>query len=344
MALRFIQIFLPHDRPAEIERLLEGHEVLGVWRDANIEDKSVIHLLLPADETEEVMDRFEEAFSDEEGFHMLLLPVEAALPRKPPPDPEETIPTDGDSEADDETDRKNNKTVSRISREELYEQLSGALSVDAVFIIMAALSGGLAAAGLMRDDLAVLIGAMVIAPLLAPNVALGLATTLCDNRLLRTALIANIIGASAVLIVSVLLGIFIRVDPATPAIVTRTTVDFGHIALALGAGLAGALAYTRGLPAAVIGVMVAVALVPPLSAFGLLLGQGAYKPAMGALALTGANVICVNLASTATFIAQGLRPADFVEAERAKRSTRKAIAIWLALLAALIAIIVVRRF
>jgi len=338
MALRFVQIFLPRDRPAEIERLLEGHEVLGVWRDANVEDKSVIHLLLPAEETEEVMDRFEQAFSDLEGFHMLLLPVEAALPRKPPPEPEEAVKGE-----DGEQKKNNNRAAPRVSREELYEELSGALRVDAVFIAMAALSGGLAAAGLMRDDLAVLIGAMVIAPLLAPNVALGLATTLADNRLLKTALFANVAGAAAALAVSILLGLLIRVDPSTPAIVTRTTVDFGHIALALGAGLAGALAYTRGLPAAVIGVMVAVALVPPLSAFGLLLGQGAYQPAMGALALTSANVICVNLAATATFIAQGVRPLDWGEAQRARRHTATAVIIWAALLAALSAILIVRR-
>jgi hypothetical protein len=62
------------------------------------------------------------------------------------------------------------------------------------------------------------------------------------------------------------------------------------------------LAFTQGLSGAVIGVMVAVALVPPLVVSGMLLGDGHFTSAGGAWMLTMANVICINLAGIATFL------------------------------------------
>jgi uncharacterized membrane protein len=109
----------------------------------------------------------------------------------------------------------------------------------------------------------------------------------------------------------------------------------GDILLALAAGAAGTLAFTQGLSGAVIGVMVAVALVPPLVVSGMLLGDGHFSSAGGALLLTLANVICINLAGVATFLAQGVRPRSWWEAERARRATLRAILLWLVLLASL---------
>ncbi|MHB1093870.1 DUF389 domain-containing protein [Thiobacillus sp.] len=69
----------------------------------------------------------------------------------------------------------------------------------------------------------------------------------------------------------------------------------------------------------------AVALLPPLVAFGLLLGSGHAALAMGALSLAMMNLICVNLAGVTTFLVQGIRPATWWEKDRAVKSTRIAI-------------------
>ena len=81
--------------------------------------------------------------------------------------------------------------------------------------------------------------------------------------------------------------------------------------------------------------MVAVALVPPLVVCGMLLGEGHATSAGGAFFLTVANVICINLAGVATFLAQGVRPRSWWEAERAKKATFGAILVWVVLLAVL---------
>lgn len=94
-------------------------------------------------------------------------------------------------------------------------------------------------------------------------------------------------------------------------------MGLGDIALALAAGSAGALAFTTGVPAVVVGVMVAVALLPPLVVTGLLAGSGHFDRAVSAFILVTANVTCLNLAAVGTFLMQKVRPRTWWEAERA---------------------------
>jgi uncharacterized membrane protein len=89
----------------------------------------------------------------------------------------------------------------------------------------------------------------------------------------------------------------------------------------------------------VVGVMVSVALLPPLTAFGMLLGAGEGKKATAALGLFLVNIICVNLAGVATFLFQGIRPATWWEEGRARKATRLAMLIW-ALLLGLLAVVI----
>lgn len=94
-----------------------------------------------------------------------------------------------------------------------------------------------------------------------------------------------------------------------------------------------------GLPAAVVGVMVAVALLPPLVSAGLLLGAGEIVLAGRAFLLPSTNVICVNLAGVAALLWQGVRPGKWWEAERSRKMTRLAWAVWITLLVVLIPLI-----
>ena len=120
-----------------------------------------------------------------------------------------------------------------------------------------------------------------------------------------------------------------------PELASRAVVGVGDVVVALASGAAGALAFTTGVSAVLIGVMVAVALLPPLVAFGLLLGGGHAALAAGALSLFAMNLICVNLAGVATFLLQGIRPVTWWEEKRAARATRIAIGLWVTMLAAL---------
>jgi len=326
MELRLVKVVVPGLTGAERESLLGDYDPLSWWHETDAEGQVTFHVLLRADRTEALMDQIEKKFADHEGFRMVVLPVEASVPRAP-------------AEEEEESPKPGDDSRFRVSREELYASVTEGLNATPVYVAFALLSALVAAIGFMRDDLAVVIGAMVIAPLLQPNVALSLATTLGDLDLGRRALQKGVIGVGAALVLSVLFGMTFSFDPSLPAIAGRTQVALSHILLALAAGAAGALAYTAGLSGAVIGVMVAVALMPPLVAAGMLLGAGHWNLALGAGLLTLTNLICINLAGVLTFLVQGVRPLQWWEAKRARRATVRAIAIWSVLLVALAALI-----
>jgi uncharacterized hydrophobic protein (TIGR00341 family) len=161
--------------------------------------------------------------------------------------------------------------------------------------------------------------------------------------LLWRGLLTGFAGIATAMMLSVLFGVLLEVNPASPEVASRTGVGVGDVAVALASGSAGALAFTTGVSTTLIGVMVAVALLPPLVTFGLLLGGGHPALAMGALSLFLMNLICVNLAGVTTFLVQGIRPASWWEKDRAGKATRIAIALWVALLAGLFGMILLLR-
>jgi uncharacterized hydrophobic protein (TIGR00341 family) len=291
-------------------------------------------LLLSAEKTEPVLDVLEKHFSSREFFRINLIPVEATIPR-PEEEPETPAKETGDQEKKDEE-----AIPDRIHREELYEDIRDVAGFTRVYVVMVILSSVVATIGILRNNVAIIIGAMVIAPLLGPNVALSLATTLGDLSLGRQALKTIVSGIMIALVLSVSLGIALPVDPTIPEIASRTQVGFGDVVLALASGIAGSLAFTAGLPSTLIGVMVAVALLPPLVTFGLLMGSGYALGALGAMLLFSANLICVNLSGVGTFLVQGIRPLTWWEADRAKKATRTAMVLWGLLLLLLILLIV----
>lgn len=327
MALRLIRIILRGDRDDRLREFLDEEDAdrTGTWRDDD--EGSVADVLVASEEVEGFADRAEERFADTEEFRLVVLATEAVLPR---PDEEEE---------EDETS-KEEKARDRISREELYADVTEGLAITPTLLALAGLSAVVAAVGLLRDDVAVIIGAMVIAPLLRPNVALALAATLADRELAWKAALTNAASSAFALAIAVAAGLLFAVDPSIPAIAGRSSVDLGGLLLALAAGAAGTLAFARGFAGAVIGVMVAVALLPPLVSAGLLLGAGHLRPAFGAFLLTAANLVSINLAGVVTFLLEGVRPRSWWEAERAKKAALWAAAVWLVLLLVLGAILV----
>jgi len=276
------------------------------------------------------MDLFEKTFSHVNGFRLVLLPVEATLPRI-----EKEMPL---SKADPEPKQGIKKRIGRerISREELYADIVDSTRLSNVYIALTILSTVVAAIGLLKNNVAVIIGAMVIAPFLGPNVALALSTTLGDTPLGTRALKTFLVGIIIVMALSVGMGYLFDAQLHIPEIKARTQTDLSDLILALASGAAGVLAFTTGISSALIGVMVSVALLPPLTVCGLLLGAGSPAPSFAAFLLFIINVICVNFAGVMTFFIQRITPRTWWEA---KKATRKAIVIWSLILIVLVIVI-----
>lgn len=333
MALRLIELYLPASENLEwLRDKLNEQPINGIWTEKVSDNQNHIQILVSSVNSGEVLDLLEKMYSNVEGFRIILLPVETTIPK---------IEEKNENNDIDKVEVKTEKKIGiGISRQELYSRISGNADANRFFIYLVIVSSIVASVGILKNNVAVIIGAMVIAPLMGPNVALALATTLGDTELLRRSIKSNIAGSLIALIFSISLGYFLKVNPQIPELYSRTQVGLGDIVLALASGSAGALSYTMGLPSALIGVMVAVALLPPLVSCGMLFGSGHFTLASGAFVLLMVNIICVNLSGVFTFLAQGVRPLTWWETHRAKKSTKFAIMLWTTLLIILLVIII----
>lgn len=332
MSKRLIEIVLPEGRGGDIEELLHEQKLESYWRNPIDDNLARIRIVLPTSEVEAVFDILEPYLINLPGASAILLNVEASIPREKKP-VAESLEEEGEEESE------GGDKSGRISRHELYDDIAANIDINANYLIMVTLSAVIAAIGLARNDMAIIIGAMVLAPLLVPNVAVALANSLGDTELAVKGGKTAVAGLALALGIGVVIGTGFPVDSSNPSIAARTVLHWSDIALALASGAAGVLAFTSGGQLSLVGVMVAVALMPPLVSAGLLLGSGLPSLALQALELTFVNVICVNLAGIITFSLQGIRPATWWEKEKASQAKRKALCMWTTLLVLLVLVL-----
>lgn len=326
MALRLIELYIPKTEDlAYLRGRINEQPVHSIWQEDISDNYNLLKILVDAGYSGQVLDLLEKSYSNVKGFRVILLPVEATIPR---------VKIEKAEESAGETSKKSSKfKIGRgISREELYADIASGAKLTWFFVFLVVLSTLVAAIGILKNNVAVIIGAMVIAPLIGPNVSLALSTTLGDGDLLKNSIRTNMTGLLLSLLPSAMIGVLVHIDTNTPELLSRTNVDAADIILALASGCAGALSFTMGLPSAIIGVMVAVALLPPAVTLGLLLGSGQYQLAFGSFLLLSINIICINLSGVTTFLVQGVRPLTWWESTRAKKAAKYAIFFWTILL------------
>ncbi len=185
------------------------------------------------------------------------------------------------------------------SREAVRKDIHDNAVFSTAFLTMNALATVVACYGLLEDSAAVVIGAMVIATLLGPITGFALALVDGDNGLLRKALLAEASGVVLVLCMALLIGVIHRDAPLTREILARTRPTLLDVIIALAGGAAGAYASASPrLSAGLVGVAIATALVPPLSACGICLGRGEADLGCGAFVLFVTNLVAIQFASS----------------------------------------------
>lgn len=179
------------------------------------------------------------------------------------------------------------------------------------FFTLMFLSVVLAVLGLIADSTAVVIGAMLVAPLMAPVLAASAGLVMgWPQRIKRNLWLVGVASVGAVAL-AVGIGFFVRseLDPLPGEILARTRPNLFDLGIACAAGAAGAYSFVRRQASdALAGAAVAVALVPPLSVIGLTLSAGELPMAGGATLLFLANVAGVLMSGAATFLVAGLVP------------------------------------
>jgi len=194
-------------------------------------------------------------------------------------------------------------------RATVYRAVRRGARPDIDFFTMIGLSAAIAALGLLLSSPAVIIGAMLVAPLMSAIVGIGLGIVQGDWRLLRLSIGATLRGMLLAVAVGALVGLAVPGADPTPEILGRAHPSLLDLGVALVSGAAGAYAICRqDVSAALPGVAIAAALVPPLAAVGIGLALRDEQISGGALLLFITNLIAISVAAGLVFIALGFRP------------------------------------
>ena len=196
------------------------------------------------------------------------------------------------------------------------------------FWVLLVLSTAIATLGIMADSTAVVIGAMLVAPLMTP--IMGVSVGIVNGWPRRVSLaFATVAGGVAVSVgVAWILAAWVpQLVPlaANSQIESRIAPTLIDLLIAVAAGAAGAYAtIDRRVSSSITGVAIAVALVPPLGVVGIMLKAGEYADASGAFLLFLTNLVAIILTASFVFVIGGLVPLEQFRENRAK--TRTAVA------------------
>jgi uncharacterized hydrophobic protein (TIGR00341 family) len=325
--MRIIEVVADAGHTDTLSGIAEQHGAIDAWWSSAAEDgRRTLRMLVAADRSQPIVDALQSVLGSSENARILIMPVDATLPR-----PEE----------DRESGRK---TSSRsTTREELYDQIEKGARLESNYLLLVFLSTIVAAIGLIEDNVAVVVGAMVIAPLLGPNIALAFATSLGDGALFWRSLKTNVSGLALALLIALVIGLIWPLNLDNRELMARTDVGMDSVALALASGAAAVLSLATGLSSALVGVMVAVALLPPTATLGMMLGSGQTNHAIGAALLLAVNIVCVILAAKIVFLVKGVKPRTWLEKRKARQSQTVYIVVWVVMLGMLIGAIYLRR-
>ena len=207
----------------------------------------------------------------------------------------------------------------RISREELTARAEELAPANSTFFALLLLSTVIATTGLLLDSAATIIGAMVVAPLMGPAISASVGSVLDDPAMRARGTTLQVTGLLAAIATAAVMGWTLQqtvlIPPALdirtiPQIAERTSPNVLSLFLALGSGLAGAISIIRGAGSALVGVAIAVALIPPAATAGLGVAFGLPGVAIAATVLVVVNLLAINLSALLLFYLAGFRPPD----------------------------------
>lgn len=175
---------------------------------------------------------------------------------------------------------------------QLLDQFEQDARADQEFVVLTLAAGMIASLGLLANSSAVVIGAMLIAPWMLPLRAIAFAILQGRLRLVATALVTLLLGVVLTVGLSVLLGLGVGLPILGSEVAARTKPNVLDLGVALVAGAIAAYASVRSKAlSSLAGTAIAVALVPPVCAFGLLLSKTQWGDALGAALLFAANLL-----------------------------------------------------
>ncbi|MFP8891226.1 TIGR00341 family protein [Natrialbaceae archaeon A-CW2] len=314
--MRLVQITIPTGKRDTVRRLLEeeGFDYTFTDETSDREYETVAYIPLPKAGVEPVMDKLKALGMNEEAITVVL---EA-----------NTVVSAHFEELEERYEEETSEE--RIAREELRSSANALLPARRNYVVLTVVSALVATAGLLLNSAAVVVGSMVIAPLVGPALAASVGTVIDDYELRVRGVALQALGVGcAIASAAIFAGIVQFANLVPPGIDVlsieqvreRLAPDFLALVIALGAGVAGALSLSTGVSAALVGVMIAVALIPPAAVVGIGIAWGEPTLALGSGILVLVNVLSINMAALAVLWYQGYRPDSWFRASDARMKT-----------------------
>lgn len=190
------------------------------------------------------------------------------------------------------------RCIASINHDAIVEHVrsEGRLSLSYSFMVV--LSCAIAILGLLLSSPAVVIGAMLISPLMAPIMSLGFSLCLLDVQQMRTALAGVLGGMATALAMSWFIVTLSPLTDTTPEIMARTQPNLFDLLVAIFSGMAAGYAVIQRKGETIVGVAIATALMPPLAVVGFGLATDSLAIAKGAFMLFMTNLLAISLSVT----------------------------------------------
>ncbi len=199
-----------------------------------------------------------------------------------------------------------NRHIAPRQLEQIQKELSEESTMDVSYLTLIVSSCIIATLGLLSDSAAVIIGAMIIAPLMLPIRGLAFAALEGDMALFRRALIAIVVGTSGAIALAWLMGYLVGFPEFGSEIISRSRPNLLDLGIAIAAGGISAFAKVQAkISGSVAGTAIAVALMPPICVIGLGLAQGDWRVSLGATILYLTNLLGITLSCMLTFLITG---------------------------------------
>ncbi len=201
------------------------------------------------------------------------------------------------------------KRASTEEFKELFMVIRDNARIKSSYMVLMVLSTTLATLGLFANSAPVVIGAMILAPLMAPIISLSMGALRQDRKLVLNSSYTILAGLGLSFAFAVLITLVTPIHTPNSEILARTSPNLLDLGIAVISGIAGAYAHAREEVAKTLaGVAIAVALVPPLAVAGIGLGWLNWNIFSGAALLLFTNLAGMVLAASVTFMMLGFSP------------------------------------
>jgi len=329
--VRLVQVTIPTGKRDTVLDILDEEGIDYVVTDESSDRNytAVAYFPLPTNAVEPVLETLREAGLEREAYTVVMKA--------------ETVQSER-FEALTESYAETEPSEDRIARQELEAKAEEFAAALPTYVVMTVVSAVIATAGLLLDSPATVVGSMVIAPLIGPAMAAAVGSVIDNGELFRRGVTLQLLGVGVAIASATLFAAFVQaanlvppgLDPLSLSeVAERLSPSVLSLAVALGAGVAGAVSLMTGVSAALVGVMIAVALIPPAATVGIGIAWGDPTLAVGSAVLVAVNVLSINLAALVVLWYGGYRPERLFDHDWARVATLKRVAVLVAAIALL---------